>query len=486
MNRHHLAMDLAICLGITIVIGWNAPIVVAQTICGEWNRVDAPAGFQTLTDVTASSPTAAWALAGSGSMVHWDGVAWAEFAVPDLSGLGTAYDLRATASLSPSTLFVAGILQTSTWTTEQLLMIWDGSDWDTIESVELVPNIMGAPRYGSPSAIAVAAPDDLWIIGLASGSGDGVSGSPILTVHWDGSNLTEVHTPGVGNRQNNMEDAVAIASNDMWAVGDYNNTGVGDYTFHGMTYHYDGGSWNQVPNPTQSIDSSHLNAVAAIATDDVWAAGNTPDGPLFMHWDGSSWTIVPGPPGVTGTIQDLAAIASDDVWAVDSPWQVPVIGKYYHWDGTAWSVVEPGIPGATQIVRHGGLAAVGECDVWAVGNIKFGADAEAFIERLQAGFSSTATPLIATGVSPVAVFPNPIRQSTRIRFAMPGDAPNRADIYDVRGYRVRMLFDEPVGTGAVTWDGRDDAGEPVPAGVYFLKIESRAGRTITEKLTVVR
>jgi hypothetical protein len=473
-------------LGIVCAIGFSAPIVGAQSICGEWMPVEVPAGFQTLTDVTASSPSAAWALAGYANAVHWDGSAWSEFALPDLSDLGTAFDLRATASLAPSHFFVAGILQTSVWTTEQLLLIWDGSDWDRIESVELEPNIAGAPRYGSPSAIAAATPDDLWIIGLASGSGDGVSGAPILTVHWDGSQLTEVHTPGVGNRQNNMEDAVAIASDDMWAVGSYNNTGVGDYAFHGMTYHYDGSSWNHVPSPTQSIDSSHLNAVAAIATDDVWAAGDSPAGPLFMHWDGGSWTIVPGPPGVTGTVHGLAAIATDDVWAVDFPWQVPVIGKYYHWDGTAWSVVLPEVAGATQIARHGGLAAVGECDVWAVGNINFGSGAEAFIERLQAGAGMTAAPSVTAGVSSLEVLPNPMRHSARIRFAMPGDVPSHAHIYNVRGRRVRALFEEPVSGSTVTWDGRDDAGERVPAGVYLLRVESNDGEALTKKLTVVR
>lgn len=457
----------------------------AQALCGEWTTVEPPVTAGAILDVTAVSASDAWALRGEFGTIHWDGSAWNEVPLPDLSGIGSPFSLRATASLAPSWFFVAGIVSTSTWTTEQLLMIWDGADWDRVESIELVPNIAGAPRYGSPSAIAVASPDDLWIIGLASGSGDGVSGSPIMTLHWDGSNLTEHATPGAGNRQNNMLDAVAIASNDMWAVGEYNNTGTGDSSFHGMTYHYDGASWSQVPNPTQSIASAHLNAVAAISSDDVWAAGDSPSGPLFMHWGGNSWTIVPGPPGVTGTVQRLAAIASDDVWAVDSPWQVPLLGKYYHWDGTAWSVVPgPEIPGATSVSRHGGLAAVGSCDVWAVGSINLGNGIEPFIERLQGGGGATAAPAVA--IPALDVFPNPLRDSARIRLTVPGGVLADVRIYDVRGTPIRTL---EVGAGASDgsrWDGRDDAGRSVPAGVYFLRAGSAGGKTVTRKLTVVR
>jgi len=205
-----------------------------------------------------------------------------------------------------------------------------------------------------------------------------------------------------------------------------------------------------------------------------------------MHWDGSSWTVVPGPPGVTGSVHKLAAIASDDVWAVDTPWQVPSIGKYYHWDGTAWSVVAPEIAGATSVARHGGLAAVGECDVWAVGNINFGAESEPFIERLQGTVAPTAAPIIAGNGDFLEVFPNPIRDSARIRLAIPGDVVSGAWIYDVRGRPIRTLLAGSSERDRLGWDGRDDVGGNVPGGVYFLRVESGEGHVVTRKLTVVR
>ena len=47
-------------------------------------------------------------------------------------------------------------------------------------------------------------------------------------------------------------------------------------------------------------------------------------------------------------------------------------------------------------------------------------------------------------------------------------------VYDVLGRRVRQLWQGPLGAGAhrFTWDGRDEAGRGVAAGVYIYKVEA--------------
>ena len=145
-----------------------------------------------------------------------------------------------------------------------------------------------------------------------------------------------------------------------------------------------------VPAETLCCQYTDLNTVAGVAPDDVWAAGSWGNDPLFMHWDGSSWSIVPGPAGATGNIYEMVAISSDDVWAVDAL-NGTGVGKFYHWDGSDWSII-PGqeIPGAVGIKRHGGLAAVGPCDLWAVGSYDFGGPVSPLIERLEPGGGSPA------------------------------------------------------------------------------------------------
>jgi len=70
--------------------------------------------------------------------------------------------------------------------------------------------------------------------------------------------------------------------------------------------------------------------------------------------------------------------------------------------------------------------------------------------------------------------PNPFRTVTTIRFGLP--RPARADLrlYDLGGRLMRTLVHERLleGRHTVHWDGRDESGQPVSAGVYFLRLEA--------------
>jgi hypothetical protein len=77
--------------------------------------------------------------------------------------------------------------------------------------------------------------------------------------------------------------------------------------------------------------------------------------------------------------------------------------------------------------------------------------------------------------------PNPFRSDVGIRWTAPDAGGGaRLGIWDVTGRRVL----EAVATGGRwSWDGRDEAGRPVPAGVYFVRVET--GDRV-ETLRVVR
>ncbi|HMA33578.1 MAG TPA: S-layer homology domain-containing protein, partial [Chloroflexia bacterium] len=87
-----------------------------------------------------------------------------------------------------------------------------------------------------------------------------------------------------------------------------------------LTAHWDGTSWTVVPSPNAGSPTS-LNTLAAVATNDVWAAGYTGSGSarrtLVEHWDGSAWAVVPSPNvgSNTNSLAGLAAVATNDVWA---------------------------------------------------------------------------------------------------------------------------------------------------------------------------
>jgi flagellar hook assembly protein FlgD len=70
--------------------------------------------------------------------------------------------------------------------------------------------------------------------------------------------------------------------------------------------------------------------------------------------------------------------------------------------------------------------------------------------------------------------PNPFRATTTLHFAVAGGGAVRIRVYDVSGRAVRHLLAARVDDGEhrVTWDGRDDEGRPVRAGIYFLRLEA--------------
>jgi hypothetical protein len=83
--------------------------------------------------------------------------------------------------------------------------------------------------------------------------------------------------------------------------------------------------------------------------------------------------------------------------------------------------------------------------------------------------------------------PNPFSGTTTIRFSQAAPGPVLLRIYDVTGRRIRTLDDGklPAGSFARTWDGRDDGGRPVAAGVYFARLSTTESER-SEKVTLIR
>jgi len=77
----------------------------------------------------------------------------------------------------------------------------------------------------------------------------------------------------------------------------------------------------------------------------------------------------------------------------------------------------------------------------------------------------------------IAAYPNPARSRMQLRARLPEGGAFRLEVSDVAGRRVRSLASgwTPAGERVYAWDGQDDAGRRVPAGLYVARLR-QSGR----------
>jgi hypothetical protein len=208
------------------------------------------------------------------------------------------------------------------------------------------PLVKGGRRAAQLNGVVAIATDDVWAVGYHWNR------RGALIKHWDGTTWSTF--PGAMVRGDADLFAVSATSgSDIWAVGyRLSKRGV-----QPLVEHFDGLFWSLVRTPYAGSYAT-LDAVTAIATDDVWAVGDGPSASLIEHWDGRMWKIVrhPGIPELYG----VSARSARDVWAVGED------GVTEHWDGTMWtlfSIDPPPLPND----HFWAVAVRADGEAWAVG-----------------------------------------------------------------------------------------------------------------------
>jgi flagellar hook assembly protein FlgD len=77
--------------------------------------------------------------------------------------------------------------------------------------------------------------------------------------------------------------------------------------------------------------------------------------------------------------------------------------------------------------------------------------------------------------------------SLSVHLALAEDLPARLEIFDPTGRRVWLWQNPAAGGGrhVVTWDGRNDAGQRVSSGTYYLQFVS-AGKSRARSVLLLR
>ncbi len=212
---------------------------------------------------------------------------------------------------------------------------------------------VASPNVSDLYSVAVVSANEAWAVGDQG------------ALHWDGQvwTVAALPTPITGS-YGNLRAVVALASNDVWAVGFYNN-GLS----YALTEHWDGVQWSVVLGPNSPIGGI-LRGVAAISANDIWAVGDyaASSRPLALHWNGQVWSTVNVPisgSSLGASLSGISAIATNDIWAVGFSFtQTKSLPFAVHWNGSQWSELSPLVP--TSGILNG-VAAITSTDVWAVG-----------------------------------------------------------------------------------------------------------------------
>lgn len=336
-----------------------------------------PIGTNSLQGVAASSVTDVWAVGGNRPggdffnrktlIEHWDGNAWSIVPGVDVAG-GNNY-LFGVAAVSSYDAWAVG--EYAPYIPEYnlpriLIERWDGLAW------AVAPTPTTNWTRSSLYDVEAISSTDVWAVGWYCCLD--TRGQQPLTMHWNGAEWQAIPVPTAppGNPYGvpSLVDVEAINTNDVWAVGLRDE----DEDFSNLLFlHWDGSQWSTIPGLDPGDANNNISALAAVASDDVWAVGHYSDNPgvdrsLVMHWDGTSWNVVPSPsPGAQrNQITSVAALSANDIWATMWYWDGPGTqhhNVYLHWDGQAWSIISDSMMTGSPA----GMTAISS-EIWAVGN----------------------------------------------------------------------------------------------------------------------
>lgn len=78
-------------------------------------------------------------------------------------------------------------------------------------------------------------------------------------------------------------------------------------------------------------------------------------------------------------------------------------------------------------------------------------------------------------------YPNPFNPETRITYELPQASHVMLKIYNSLGKEIRTLVmnDQETGVHTAIWNGRDDVGQEVSSGLYFIRF--KAGEFVQTK-----
>jgi hypothetical protein len=299
--------------------------------------------FYALTAVWGSSKNDVWAAGSGGTIIHFDGTAWA----PTPTAVKNTF--HAIWGSSKNDVWVASATDTVFHSTGYA---GAATEWQRVRTP--LDDDTDAPLY----TIWGTSADDVRIAGRSfvlriEGTEDFINSNILTKTTLDDGGVAWQGTPGSAS----VLGLWGTSANDVWLVGD--NSSYAPWQL-GLTLHGTGGAdgsitWTEV----DSQSSVRLRAIWGSSANDIWAVG---DIGTIRHIDGATskaWDVIASP--TTAALHAVWGSAADDIWAVGEA------GTIIHYDGKAWTKTIAAFPVGKKPTLYG-VWGSGRDDVWIVGN----------------------------------------------------------------------------------------------------------------------
>jgi hypothetical protein len=182
---------------------------------------------------------------------------------------------------------------------------WNGRTWQRV----VLPGAVSAALSGFPSTVAGASgPGNVWAF----------TGSDAW-VRFNGHRWTTGELPvgvkgGAGNTVGDIQAAVVLSSENVWALGYYNPVSPLPYIAH-----YNGHHWKV----TRLILNTAIVGASALGARDIWAVGEDNTN-VLLHFNGRSWKREPLPSAANAAyFAGVTALSDKKVWVTGDTLGLP-------------------------------------------------------------------------------------------------------------------------------------------------------------------
>jgi hypothetical protein len=300
-----------------------------------WSRISVP-NVRGLVDVAAVARGDVWAIGRGHRVLHMTDGTWRVVRLPHVRGT----QLTAVAGSGPDDVWIVGARWGRHYArhsvgNDTLSLHFDGTTWSLVAS----PNY--SVRVNNIDDVVALSPTNAWATAE--------SGLTKYTLHWNGVAWHRVDLPPLAAGGSAIAGVGLVAGNEVWVVGSSGGIGFGKSLYLRWT----GTRWQHYAGPSAGNNGTP-STIGGVGDNDMWAIGNPNQSDSSIHrFDGHRWRYdnrveASGMPFWQLNFSDLAVVASDDAWIVGysqgSPppdnRNVPQEALVVHWNGHAWERVD--------------------------------------------------------------------------------------------------------------------------------------------------